>query len=77
MFLNVGLNIGANLGININDTNILFAPQINPKITFGHHNNSWSINAVMGCNASVLLWDTDNFDTLVPATMSVTFSKRF
>jgi hypothetical protein len=77
MFLNVGLNFGANLGINVNDTNILFIPQINPKITFGRHNNSWSINAVMGCNASVLLWDMGNFDILVPATMSITFSKRF
>jgi hypothetical protein len=77
MFLNVGINIGANLGINTNVTNILFIPQINPKITFGHHNNSWSINAVMGCNASVLLWNKSDFDTLVPTTMSVTFSKRF
>jgi hypothetical protein len=77
MFLNAGVNIGANLGINIHDTSMLFIPQVSPKITFGHHNNSWSINTVMGCNASVLLWNRDNFDTLIPATMSVTFSKRF
>ncbi|GMO24553.1 MAG: hypothetical protein Ta2B_03970 [Termitinemataceae bacterium] len=77
MFLNVGINAGANLGVPINNTSILFIPQINPKITFGHHNASWSINAVMGCNTSILLWDNDNFDILVPATMSVTFSKRF
>jgi hypothetical protein len=77
MFLNVNLNIGANLGINITDTTMLFIPQINPKFTFGHHNSSWSVNAVMGCNTSVLLWDKDSFDTLVPATMSVSFSKRF
>jgi hypothetical protein len=77
MFLNVGINIGANLGILVNDASILFIPQINPKITFGHHNNTWSINAVMGCNASVLLWNKDNFDTLAPAIMRVTFSKRF
>ncbi|MFP3041746.1 DUF4421 domain-containing protein [Treponema primitia] len=77
MFLNAGLSIGANLGINTNDTKILFIPQINPKITFGHHNTSWSINTVMGCTASVLLWSMDNFDVLIPATMSITFSKRF
>jgi hypothetical protein len=76
MFLNAGLNTGTNLGININDTEILFIPQLNPKITFGHHNASWSINTVMGCNVSVLLWDMGNFSTLAPATMSVTFSKR-
>ncbi|AEF84217.1 hypothetical protein TREPR_2715 [Treponema primitia ZAS-2] len=77
MFLNTGLNIGANLGINTTDTKMLFMPQINPKITFGHHNASWSINMVMGCNASVLLWNMGNFDVLIPATMSMTFSKRF
>jgi hypothetical protein len=77
LFLNIGVNGGANLGITINDPKILFIPQINPKITFGHHHASWSINAVMGSNTSVLLWDKDNFDTLVPATMSLTFSKRF
>jgi hypothetical protein len=38
---------------------------------------STSINTIMGCNISVFLWDKDNFDTLAPATMSVTFSKRF
>jgi hypothetical protein len=76
IFLNAGLNTGANLGININDTEILLVPQLNPKITFGHHNASWSINTVMGCNVSVLLWDRDNFSTLTPATMSITFSKR-
>jgi hypothetical protein len=77
MFLNVGLNMGANLGININDAKILFIPQINPKITFGHHHTSWSVNAVMGCNISVLLWNIGTVDTVAPATMSVTFSKRF
>ncbi|GMO70317.1 MAG: hypothetical protein Ta2A_18890 [Treponemataceae bacterium] len=77
MFLNLGLIVGANLGVTINDAKILFVPQINPKITFGHHNTSWSVNAVMGCNTSILLWDKDNFDIVVPATMSVTFSKRF
>jgi hypothetical protein len=77
IFLNLALNLGANLGININDTKTLFIPQINPKISLGHHNTSWSINAVMGCNASLLLWDIGNFDTITPATMGITFSKRF
>jgi hypothetical protein len=76
MFLNLGLNIGANMGINVKDTKILFIPQISPKITFGHHNASWSINTVIGCNSSVLLWNIDNLDVLIPATMSITFSKR-
>jgi hypothetical protein len=77
IFLNLALNIGANVGISINDPRVLFIPQINPKITFGHHHATWSINTVMGFNASMLLWDKDNVDAVIPATMSVTFSKRF
>jgi hypothetical protein len=76
MFLNIGFTTEANLGININDTKILFIPQINPKITFGHHDGSWSVNMIMGCNTSFLLWGGNSFDVLTPATMSVTFSKR-
>jgi hypothetical protein len=77
LFLNADINIGANLGIAINEPEVLFIPQINPRIAFGHHHTSWSINAVMGCNASLLLWDKEDMDILVPATMSITFSKRF
>ncbi|GHV80482.1 hypothetical protein AGMMS49944_22730 [Spirochaetia bacterium] len=76
MFLNAGITIGTNVGIDINEPQILFIPQVNPKITFGYHHSSWSVNAVMGCNASVLLWNND-FDIAAPATMGVTFSKRF
>jgi hypothetical protein len=77
MFLNACINIGANFGINTTENRILFIPQIKPKISFGHHGNTWSINAIMGSNASILLWDIHSFDTLVPSTMTVTFSKRF
>jgi AcrR family transcriptional regulator len=52
-------------------------PQIKPKISFGHHNRTWSVNAVMGSNAAILLRDFNNFDALAPSTMTVTFSKRF
>jgi hypothetical protein len=56
----------ANLGININGTGILFIPQITPKITYEHHHNLWSINEVMGCNTSVLLWDKEHSDIFNP-----------
>jgi hypothetical protein len=75
--LNLGLNVGANLGINTNGPQILFVPQINPKITFGHHHASWSVNAVMGNNTSLLLWGKDSIDIITPVTISVTLSKRF
>ncbi|GMO64762.1 MAG: hypothetical protein Ta2A_12550 [Treponemataceae bacterium] len=77
LFLNLMGNIGIDLGINIPDTRLLFIPQINPKITFGHHGDAWSINTVLGYNASVFLWDKKNIDTIAPATISVTFSGRF
>jgi hypothetical protein len=71
------INIGATLGIEVNDSKMLFIPQINPKITVGHHNTSWSVNAIMGNNASIFLWDKKNTDILAPVTMSVVFSYRF
>jgi hypothetical protein len=77
IFINMGIHIGANLGINTTENKVLFIPQIKPKISFGHHNRTWSINAVMGSNAAILLRDLNNFDILAPSTITVTFSKRF
>jgi hypothetical protein len=77
MFLNLSLNAGTNLGFDITENKILFVPHIKPKISFGRHNRAWSINAVMVNNATILLWDSNNFAVLAPSTMTVTFSKRF
>jgi hypothetical protein len=77
MFMNIGINIGTNLGINITENGILFIPQIKPKISFGHHNNTWSVNTVMSTNSTIILWDRNDFDIFAPSTMAVTFSKRF
>lgn len=77
MFINIGVNIGTHLGINATQNKIIFIPQIKPKISFGHHNRTWSINTEMGCNSTMILWDKNDSDILVPATMTVTFSKRF
>ncbi|GMO52067.1 MAG: hypothetical protein Pg6C_17350 [Treponemataceae bacterium] len=77
IFINIGINIGANLGINTTENKILFIPQVKPKVSFGHHNRTWSINAVMGNNAAILLRNFDEFDVVAPATITVTFSKRF
>jgi hypothetical protein len=76
IFLNLTLNAGANLGININDQKILFVPQLSPKITVGHHHETWSANLVMGCNAS-MLGEKDNFNEIIPVTISMTFFKHF
>jgi hypothetical protein len=77
IFINTGITIGANLGINTTENKILFVPQIKPKISFGRHNRAWSVNAIMGSNATLLLWDINKFDMLTPSTITVTFSKRF
>jgi hypothetical protein len=77
VFINIGVTIGVNLGINTTENEVLLIPQIKPKISFGHHNRAWSINAVMGSGASILLWDTSAFDILAPSTITITFSKRF
>jgi hypothetical protein len=77
MFINVFINIGANLGINSNTNEILFIPQIKPKFSFGHHNNSWSVNMVIGCNTTITTWGKNDTDTLLFAPITITFSKRF
>jgi hypothetical protein len=77
IFLNMNLVIGLDAGININTNRWLFIPLITPKLSFGHHNNAWSINVSAGCNYTAIIWDADSIDNLRPATMTVTFSKRF
>jgi hypothetical protein len=77
IFLNINLVIGLDAGLNINTNKWLFIPLIMPKLSFGHHNNTWSINAAAGCNYTAIMWDTGSIDNLLPATMTVIFSKRF
>jgi hypothetical protein len=77
IFLNMNLVIGLDAGININTNKWLFIPLIMPKISFGHHNNTWSINVTASCDYSVFLWNNNTIDNLIPATMVITFSKRF
>jgi hypothetical protein len=77
IFLNMNLVIGFDAGINTNTGKWLFVPLVMPKISFGHHNNTWSINVTGGCDYTVFLWDINSIDNLMPATIAVTFSKRF
>jgi hypothetical protein len=77
MFINTSITAGTNLGIYAAGKELLFIPQIKPKISFGHHGSAWSINVVMSCNSTILLRDKRNPDILAPSTMTLTFSKRF
>jgi hypothetical protein len=77
IFLNLSLVIGLDAGININANKWLFIPRAMPKLSFGHHNGTWSINVTAGCDYTAILWDMSTVDHLIPATMSITFSKRF
>jgi hypothetical protein len=76
MFINTSITVGADLGIAVREK-WLFIPQIKPKISFGHHNRTWSMNLAVACNSTILLWDRNQSDLLVPSTMTVMFSKRF
>jgi hypothetical protein len=77
IFLNINLVIGLDAGVNINTNKWLFIPLIMPKLSFGHHNKTWSLNVAAGCSYTAIMWDADSIDHLLPATMTVTFSKRF
>jgi hypothetical protein len=77
IFLNMNLVIGLDAGININTNKWLFVPLVMPKLSFGHHNNTWSINVAAGCSYTAIMWGAGSIDHLLPATMTVTFSKRF
>jgi hypothetical protein len=77
IFINVGMNIGTNLGISATENEVLFIPQMKPKIGFGLHNGTWSVNTVISSNATVILWGKNDIDVFAPSTMTVTFSKRF
>jgi hypothetical protein len=77
IFLNMNLIIGLDAAINMNTNEWLFIPQATPRISFGHHGNAWSINAAIGCNYTAILWDMKAVDLFMPATMTLTYSKRF
>jgi hypothetical protein len=77
MFINTGINIGFNMGINMRENSVLFIPQFRPKLSFGHHNDTWSVNMIVSAHSAILLWERDISDTFVPATVTLNFSKRF
>ncbi|MDR2053100.1 MAG: DUF4421 domain-containing protein, partial [Treponema sp.] len=77
IFVNMNLVIGLDAGLNSNTNKWLFIPLLMPKMSFGHHHNTWSINVTAGCNYTAVMWDINTIDNLIPSTMTVTFSKRF
>jgi hypothetical protein len=77
MFFNIKLSIGLDVGINTNENRWLFNPQIMPKISFGYHRNSWSINFIGECNDTIIFWDKNGLDNILLSSMTISFSKRF
>lgn len=77
LFLNANLIIGADAGINFAARNLHFIPLVTPKMSFGRHFNTWSFNITGSCIFTAVFWNTDAIDTLMPATIKLTFSKRF
>jgi hypothetical protein len=77
IFINTGINVGLNFGINITENTVLFVPQIRPKISFGRHDDTWSINMIAHNNVTILLWEPDVSDMFMPETITLNLSKRF
>jgi hypothetical protein len=77
IFLNTSILFFASPGVNINTGNWLFVPQLEPNITVGHHNKTWSINLIMKDNAKFIFWKKDEIDILTLVSITIMFSKRF
>jgi hypothetical protein len=77
IFLNMNFTAGLDAGYNVTADKWLFIPLIMPKISFGHHHKTWSINIAAAGNYTAIPWDMNTVDKLLPATLKVTFSKRF
>jgi hypothetical protein len=77
IFCNVNLTTGLNMGVNAASGTILFVPQITPKFAVGHHGKSWPVNIIGGCTYTAILWNGGNFESLLPASMTLAFSRRF
>jgi hypothetical protein len=77
MFFNINLAAALNAGFSIDEDKWLMVPQLMPRISFGHHNQSWSINFAGSSNYTNIVWDKGNLDNLLAGTMTVAFSKRF
>ena len=77
IFLNMNLVIGLDAGLNVTTSEWLFIPLIMPKISFGHHSKTWSINFVADCNYTAISWDINTIDKLFSPTIKANFSKRF
>jgi hypothetical protein len=76
IFLNINYLVGLNAGINTNTRQWSFIPQLIPKISFGHHNNSWSVNLIAGTNFQVFFWNENGSDNFLASTITLAFSKR-
>jgi len=76
LFLNINCVFFTNPAININAGKWLFIPHVQPKIIIGHHNAAWSINLNMLNNASFMVWNEEDIDTLNSVSVKIMFSRR-
>lgn len=77
LFLNMKLIIGLDAGINIDTVKWLFVPLAMPKMSFGKHFNTWSLNVTGGCIYTAFLLDANTVNTLMTAKIAINFTKRF
>jgi hypothetical protein len=79
LFLNASILGFTNVGRNLSSNKWLIIPQVEPRIVFGHHNDTWSFNITLMNNSTILFWNNAGFsyDALTLLTLSTMFSKRF
>lgn len=76
LFLNLNCVFFTNPAVNINTGKWLFIPHVQPKIVFGHHDAAWSININMMNNASFIIWNDKDIDSLNLVSVKIMFSRR-
>jgi hypothetical protein len=77
MFLNVSMVVFAAMGFNLANEEWLIIPQLEPKIVFGQHKNTWSFNVKIANNSSVILLDIYKYDILTLGSIAAVITKRF
>ncbi|MDL2229235.1 DUF4421 domain-containing protein [Treponema sp. OttesenSCG-928-L16] len=77
MFLNLMAAAEMNAGFKTGSRTWHFMPQLMPRISFGYHHDSWSLNLVGNCRYLLILRKADRPDGLLMSSMAITFSYRF
>jgi len=76
-FCNAMAVLAPNIGISYENVDFCFAPQIRPKLAFGHHGKLWSANIIFESNFSFYIRAEKPVSALETASAGFTISRRF